>query len=123
MGCLLQRPNDPVTTEVFDRNLRMAKSLRAPDRPWVPILLHPLPTNSTPSSRPDTSRRPGDLPWRVSCRRASVDTPGTLWVHRRMPDCERSPGKHNTFSCLFSSSSPSQSEDFGAFAFEQPFWE
>jgi hypothetical protein len=58
-------------------------------RPSVPTLLRHLPTNSTPSSRPDTSRRPGDLPWRASCRRGAVDRPGTLWVHRRMPDCER----------------------------------
>src|SRR5882757_396303 len=98
-------------------------SITVPARPWVPKLLRHLPTHSTPSSSPDTSRRPGDLLWRASCRRGAVDRPGTLWVHRRMPGCGPGQERRNTFSCLFSSWSRCQPEDFGAFAFGRPFWE
>ena len=49
-----------------------------PVHPWAPTLLRHLPTHSTPSLRPDTSRRPGDLPWRAFCRRGAVGRPGTL---------------------------------------------
>src|SRR6185369_745969 len=72
-------------------------SRTVPARPWVPTRLRHLPTRSTPSLRPDTSRRPGDLPWRASCPRGAVDRPDTLLVHRRMPDCEPGQGKRNTF--------------------------
>src|SRR5258708_17824366 len=80
---------------------RVSCSRTALALPSVPKLLLHLPTYSIPSLSPDTSRRPGDLPWRASCRRGAVDRPGTLWVHRRMPGCEPDPGKRNTFSCLF----------------------
>src|ERR1700752_4423145 len=72
-------------------------SRTAPARPWVPTLLRHLPTNSTPSLRPDTSRRPGDLLSRASCRREAADRPGTLLVLRRMPGCEPGPEKRNNF--------------------------
>src|SRR5678815_33313 len=42
-------------------------SKMVPVLPWVPTLLRPLPMNSTPSSCPDTFRRPGDFPWQASC--------------------------------------------------------
>src|SRR4029453_5793044 len=90
-------------------------SITVPARPWVPKLLRHLPTHSTPSSRPDTSRRPGDLPWRASCRRGAVDRPGILWVHRRKPDCGRGPGRRNRFFSPSSSWSPARPEGFGAF--------
>src|SRR5947199_10549802 len=55
-------------------------SRTAPVLPSVPKLLPHLPIDSIPSLRPDTSRPPGDLPWLASCRRGSVDRPGTLLV-------------------------------------------
>src|SRR4029077_13849166 len=76
-------------------------SKMVPVLPWVPTLLRHLPTDSTPSSRPDTSPRPGDPPWRASCRRGAVGRPCTLWVHRRMPDCEPGQERRNSFSCPF----------------------
>src|SRR4029077_4607158 len=76
-------------------------SKTVPVLPWVPTLLRHLPTDSTPSWRPDTSPRPRDLPWRVFCRRGAVGRPCTLLVPRRMPDCEPGPGRRNSFSCPF----------------------
>src|SRR5206468_10307304 len=86
---------------VSDAVTSMGCSRTVPALPSVPTLLRHLPTDSTPSSRPDTSRRLGDLPWLASCRPGAVDRHGTLWVHRCTPGCESHPGTRNTFSCPF----------------------
>src|SRR2546423_8351404 len=81
--------------------LTFFKTVPVPARPLVPRLLLRLPTNSTPSSRPDTSRRPGDLPLQASFRSEVVDMPGTPSVHRHRHDYEPGPERCNTSSCPY----------------------